>query len=339
MDVTLLIGFIALALSPAPEESTAEPAPATPDVEAPSDPDIAPAAEPSGTAVAPDKTPPTALVEPAAPAEGEIPAKEGTPTAEAPAVAEIPEPTPTETAAPQPSPPPPPAEDIEAAPITRKDEPESTETAYNRRGTFFSAAIGVGHCGATCAEIAAAGFGRLEAGYRFGHLAIGASGGLGISKVETSASDSDDAYGTADASGSMRFGHFAAIMQFFPATTSRFDPYVQVGFGFHRYRDKGSVRDGPIDTYDLKVNAPGVLLGAGVPLFLNERTALGLRFDKTIPFAGKICVEIDGMAPPDQSKCEAWSKLTSDANAIDRRYFRLDRERPWSVSLEIRTTF
>jgi len=216
-------------------------------------------------------------------------------------------------------------------------EPPSLQNP-RRAGGFISASAGAGHCGTWCSHMAALGSGRVEAGYRWGTVAVGASASLAGGTFDTQASEDSDIYSTFDASGSTRFFHVGPILQFFPVAAGRFDPYASVGVGFRRVVDISDVEgiDGEVKYWE---SGAGVTLGAGIPVYVTERVALGLRYDKSFSIAGKTCATIDGQTPNGVERCEDWSDGTEDLNTVDSRFVRLARPRPWTVAFELRFVF
>ncbi len=232
----------------------------------------------------------------------------------------------------------------ERAPLQERpryaDEDIDTPSVENpqRRGGFVSMSVGAGHCGTWCSHMAALGGGRIEAGYRWGVVAVGASASLVGGKFDTPASDDSDFYFTSDATGSTRFFHVGPILQFFPVSQGRFDPYASVGVGFRRLVDLADVDglDGEVKYWE---SGAGVTLGAGIPIYVTDRIAVGVRYDKSFSIAGKVCATIDGETPNGVDRCEDWSDQTDDLNTVDSRYVRLSRPRPWTVAFEIRFLF
>lgn len=76
-----------------------------------------------------------------------------------------------------------------------------------------------------------------------------------------------------------------------------------------------------------------------MPVRVSERVWVGARFDKTFALRGQQCLTVDGQAPDNRDECEPHGQNTSDLNRIDRRFVRLSRPRPWTVSLEVRIDF
>ena len=235
------------------------------------------------------------------------------------------------------------ATDPEPSPIEQTQERErsdETDARYQREGTSLALAGGLGQCGTACSYLPVLGGARLELGYRWGHVAIGASTSLIGAKYSTAESGPDDIYGTSDEDGRIQFFQIGPFAQFFLATTGRLDPYLHIGFGYHRFTRTSDVAGSP-DSFRWKywAQSPGVTLGGGVPVFVTDRIQLGARFDKSIQFSGQVCRTIDGAALPDESRCESWNEESQDLNAIDRRFDRLTRPRPWLVSFEARFMF
>lgn len=227
-----------------------------------------------------------------------------------------------------------------ASPPRSTDEETEPTSVHNpqREGGFISVSVGAGHCGTWCSHMAALGSGRVEAGYRWGTVAVGASASLAGGTFDTPASEDSDIYFTVDASGSTRFFHVGPVLQFFPVAEGRFDPYVSVGIGFRRAVDVADV-DGVQGEVKYWESGAGATVGAGIPVYVTDRVALGLRYDKSFSIAGKVCSTIDGQTPDGVEECEDWSDQTEDLNTVDSRFVRLARPRPWTVAFELRFVF
>ncbi|MGH1342341.1 MAG: outer membrane beta-barrel protein [Nannocystales bacterium] len=228
---------------------------------------------------------------------------------------------------------------FEERPRYSDEEIAPPDTAKPRRaGGFVSLSAGAGHCGSWCGHMAALGGGRFEAGYRWGHVALGANASLVGGRFDTPASTDTDLYFTEDARGSTRFFHVGPMLQFFPASRGRFDPYVSAGVGFRRVVDLADVEDvdGEVKYWE---SGLGFTVGAGVPVYVTERVAIGLRYDKTFAVGGNLCYTVGGETPRGAERCEAWSKLTDELNTVDERAARLTRPRPWTVAFEMRVAF
>lgn len=329
MDVLLLAGVLVAQPAPtSPQPETATPteaeAPAVqPDesVGDPAEPD-ADAPEPeSSDAETTDDVPP--VVEQPAPSPAEEPVPESAPE---------PEPVPTFTSAQ--------ARDPEPSPLEerRDDDAQLRDEEVSRAGPFISLSVGAGHCGAWCSYLQAIGGGRFEAGYRWGHVALGGSTSIVAGTYDNAASDNEDIYFTVAAKGSTRFFVIGPVVQLFLAGEGRFDPYVSLGIGYRRAVDVATVEDvdGEVKYWESGV---GVSVGAGIPVRVSERVTIGGRFDKTFAVGGKMCGTIGGNVPEGRERCETWSKQTADLNAIDKRFSRLTRPRPWTVGLELRVSF
>ncbi|MBV1859859.1 MAG: hypothetical protein KUG77_15715, partial [Nannocystaceae bacterium] len=133
--------------------------------------------------------------------------------------------------------------DDELAPIAERSA-EEIVVDYQRRGGFVSLSGGVGHCGAECSDLPAIGGARFEGGYRWGHLAIGASVSIAGAKFSTAESEEGDFYRTSEADGRIQFFQMSPFAQLFFASSGRFDPYVQAGFGYHHFLRQSDIRRG-----------------------------------------------------------------------------------------------
>lgn len=216
-------------------------------------------------------------------------------------------------------------------------EPTSAENPQ-RQGGFISVSVGAGHCGTWCSHMAALGSGRVEAGYRWGTVAVGASASLAGGTFDTPAAESSDIYFTVEASGSTRFFQVGPVLQFFPIAAGRFDPYASVGIGFRRAVDVADV-EGVAGEVKYWESGAGATLGAGIPVYATDRVALGLRYDKSFSIAGKVCSTVEGQTADGVEECEDWSDETGDLNTVDSRFVRLARPRPWTVAFELRFVF
>ncbi len=337
MDVAILA--VLLAGQPVPLAPRTEPSPPQ-DVE-PTDAAPAPEAEASDVVVpAAPKTGSATEVEPEAAAQAgaaaEVSAEPEAASEATPAtVADDPEPLsePVANVTEDERPP------LDSRPGYAEEELQPTSVQNpNREGGFISVSVGAGHCGTWCSHMAALGSGRFEAGYRWGTVAVGASASLAGGTYDTPASENSDIYFTVEASGSTRFFHVGPVLQFFPIAAGRFDPYASVGIGFRRAVDVADV-DGISGEVKYWESGAGATLGAGIPVYVTDRVALGLRYDKSFAIAGKVCATIDGQAPDGVEECEDWSDQTEDLNTVDSRFVRLARPRPWTVAFELRVVF
>lgn len=330
MDVAFSL-FVAALLAPV-SEAAAEPS--EPDTEARAEPVDAVDVVPSPQAEADGE-------EDAQPAPTNDATETAAPPQEVAAGPTEPQPVPEEQHLAEPTDEPlPPARDFEQAPLAREKDASEEDDEYWRRGGFISFAGGLGHCGGSCSYLPVIGGARFEAGYRWGHLALGASVSLAGAKYSTAQSEPDDIYFTSDETGRVQFFQLNPFVQLFLAKTGRVDPYLHLGLGYHRFT-RASRFDGGNGASDWKytASAPAVTVGGGVPFFVTERIQLGGRFDKVIAFAGKICRTIDGSAIDGEPECRSNAEETQDYNTIDRRFDRLARPRPWTVSFELRVAF
>lgn len=355
MDVIACAGLLAISLrgAPAPQLVPEPGAPANPDGSAERSGDAAAPAEPEDSAEpqAPAEAPEPEAPEPEAPepeagaAPSGPPTEATEPTAASPSGAEPAtdtlaqaESAPAESA---------PAE-FAAAPATYDKRPPTearrkAEAAYGgedpgRRGGFISLSVGAGHCGVWCSYMGAIGGGRFEAGYRWGHFALGGSVSLYGGNYSLSESGDDAIYSTPEADGSTRFFKLGPMAQLFFAEQGRFDPFLAVGLGFRRLVEVTEYAPNGIEGRYWEFGA-GLSVGGGVPVRVSDRVWVGARFDKTFALRGQQCLTVDGQAPDNRDECEPHGQNTSDLNRIDRRFVRLSRPRPWTVSLEVRIDF
>ncbi len=229
----------------------------------------------------------------------------------------------------------------ERAPLHARDDAADEDDdpfAASPTGAFISLSVGAGSCGVECSFIAAIGGARFEAGYRWGHVAIGGRASLLGGNYDTPDSDVDDIYFTADAKGSMRFSEITPFVQIFFASAGRFDPYAAFGLGYRRVVDTARVGDPALNVKYWESGA-GVSVAAGVPIRVSDRVSVGLRYDKTFSLGGELCATVDGEPAIEGQRCESWSDATDELNEVDLRYVRRARLRPWTLGLELRLTF
>lgn len=227
------------------------------------------------------------------------------------------------------------------------DEPASfaaprplDDDLVQRRGGFIAVSVGISNCGSGCPELTLGGAGRMEGGYRWPHIAVGASVSFGGGQYDTVESDEEDIVTSFDADGSLRYLHFGPFVQAHFVSTGQVDPFVALGFGYHRLTD---VYEARIDQTPFAVryweSSLGVRVGAGAPIFVGERVTLGPRFDYVFPLGGQQCSTVDGMPVEAEPECVKWSDSLDDRNDVDRRLIRRSRLRPWSLALELRVAF
>ena len=212
-----------------------------------------------------------------------------------------------------------------------------TPGVTRRRGGFLSFSGGISNCGVGCSDVAMGGLARFEAGYRWPHVALGASFSMGGADLGTSRGL--DGYADARVRTSLRYAYFGPFAQLHFVESGSVDPYVAVGLGYHRLTRAQDVLVDP-ETIDINPwdESAGVRLGAGAPLFLGERVSLGPRFDYVFPVDGRLCQTVDGQGE-DGDGCTAWSEGLDGLDGDTRRALRRARPRPWSLALEIRVQF
>ncbi len=228
-----------------------------------------------------------------------------------------PQPPPESEPAPTPTPSPPPLSDADKAaeldeftdmldPLPREPEPEpepepkprSTRRAaprldpgtIARRGFTVSPAVGATLCGHEWCDAYRGGFGgQLELGLRFGTLMpqISVDGGSGRDDTSTLDEQLGLPYGTIDSAGTTFFGAGGGLSVFFNGQ-GRLDPYASVRLGYTRTVSRFGI--GPND-YKETVSRGSVRLGGGLDVFVGRNVSVGPRFDVTIGFAGRVCVE------------------------------------------------
>lgn len=206
-----------------------------------------------------------------------------------------------------------------------------------RRGGFLSLSGGISNCGVGCSDVSMGGLARFEAGFRWPHVALGASVSLGGADLGSS----DDLIGFEGlpAQSSLRYAYFGPFAQFHFVASGPIDPYIAFGLGYHRLTRAHDVADGPetidVNTWD---EAAGVRIGGGVPLFLGKRVSLGPRFDYVFPIGGRLCQTVDGRSE-EGGACTSWSDGLDGLDGETRRTLRRIRPQPWSLTLEIRAQF
>lgn len=301
--------------TPDPQREEAEPAPEEPKAERsepePAEPDAQVTNEPAEPIESEPSTPPT---EPSTPPAEPTPANE--------------------------------AESTQSAMLSQTEplegwdvDVEVAEAVPTHNAAFLGFSVGLGNCGPLCADIRVAGAGRFEAGYRWAFISLGASASILGANYRTSASDDDAVVPTDDAEGSLRFVSLYPFVRLNPAPNGRLDPFVSLGLGYLRSADRADIgtNGGREERYWVETVAAHI--SAGIPIMVNDSIAIGPRFDKALPIAGRACAETDGEPMADQSKCKNLERQLRGLNGIDRRAIRRARLRPWSASLEVRASF
>ena len=323
MDVLLLAGVLVAQPALNPTETPTDPTTVTDSAQAGPDEGVVEPAEPEASQPEASQSEPTPTDLDTATASEAAPATQD---------AAVPEPQPEPASATAQ------AWEAEPSPLEARVEAGVEDVETSRAGAFISISVGAGHCGAWCSYLRAIGGGRFEAGYRWGHLALGGSASIVGGSYDNVASVPEDIYFTVYAKGSTRFTQLGPVVQLFLASEGRFDPYVSAGIGYRRVVDVAEVEgiDGEVKYWE---SGAGVTVGAGVPVVVSDRVTVGGRFDKSFAIAGKTCATIGGEAPPDRDRCQSWSKQIAELNPVDERFSRLSRPRPWTVSVELRVSF
>ncbi len=332
--LTLWLAAVAPADSAAPIVPPPDADAAPPSADASPAPDSA--ADPGGTETSgPPSDPPPAASDPPAATDSESGLEPG-PATDAP-----PEAAPSE-----PAPPPagetvntftsarPEAHDPEARhQLSRPSEDvEDEEPEFNRQGFMMSMSVGISGCRTDCALFRVGGSGRLGLGYRYNYVGFGVAASIGGAQY-TEPDDMD----FPSSKGSIRYLEVGPFFQVFPVSKGRIDPFVEVGLGFFRFTDKGTVDDIGDSKYEYWLSRPAVRLGVGFPLYVRPRFSIGPRFDQTIGFAGKVCADVEDV--DFEEECVDVSEAVEDASEIESRQFRRSLPRPWSLTLDARFVF
>lgn len=205
-------------------------------------------------------------------------------------------------------------------------EPPADEyVAFARRGLILRTSAGITHCAQdVCDSIPLGGLGRFDVGYRLGLFTLMAtvSGGGGRLDIP----DFENANGpVTNARGGLTFLFAGAVGLIHPISYGRFDPWLGVGFGYSRVRQRIDADQTELET---TFSRGGVELGTGLDIYVARRVALGPRFDATLPFGGSICTNTDGIG-----ECfNVVDVVDSDTAAIARQRRRAF-PRPWSVTI------
>ncbi len=332
MDVAAPILALAL-LGPAVEPTEplpADPTPTEPDAE-PAEPD----AEPAGPSLGLN---PREVPEPAEPTEPTAePDFDNPPPPSEPAPARTAEVFPAPVDTPPTAPPISAGEEVEDA--LEREPPEPTPL-HNRTGLFLSLSAGVANCGTQCSHFSIGGSGRVEFGYRWGLVSLGAGLSIAGAGYSTTNSTDDDILSSIEGSGSTRMFGLTPFVQLNPVQSGILDPFFALGVGYHRFTDRFQPEGGDSTTEGKYwEQAPALRLSVGLPIFGNERVSAGLRYDRFVPFSGTECFTIADQALDGQNKCRKISRNTEDLNDMDKRFVRSLRIRPWSAALELRVGF
>ena len=170
-------------------------------------------------------------------------------------------------------------------------------------------------------------------------MSLGVATSLAGARFDIPTSDYESIVLTEESEGSVRMFGVGPFVQLNPSPRGRLDPFFAAGFEYHRFMDVAEFDNGTRlikDKYWL--HGPAVRLAVGLPIFLTERTTLGLRYDRHVPFSGAECFISDGEPPEGQNQCRARKRIDDGFNTVDGRFVRRTRERPWSATLELRVS-
>lgn len=233
---------------------------------------------------------------------------------------------------------------VAASPPASDDLPEPQDAVpprerevFDRIGVLAAISTGIGSCPQLwCALIPAAGIGRFELGYRYKWIAPVASLSIGGSPIDLPVSSTAAPNAPGDAEASLRFLDVGLGVQAFPMTRTRFDPFFRLGLAYSRTLLTASNDD---VKYEMKLSRAAVVLGGGLSIYVARHFAVGPRFDVVLPFAGKLCEELDG-EPVLEDRCPSVRDLVDAANnTIDERAIRKVLPTPWSFTVDARFVF
>lgn len=175
---------------------------------------------------------------------------------------------------------------------TRRASPRLDHSDIVRRGFVLSPAVGATLCGHDWCDAYRGGFGgQLELGIRFGTLMpqVSVDGGSGSDDTSTLDKQLGLPRGTIDSSRTTFFGVGGGLSVFFNHK-GRLDPYASTRLGYTRTVSLFSVGNAQ---YKEVVSRGSVRLGGGLDVFIGRNVSVGPRFDVTIGFAGRVCVEAE----------------------------------------------
>jgi hypothetical protein len=282
-------------------------------------------------------TPPTQVPtqEPRAPApEGET-SESSTPASETPPASEMPPISEPEPAAPTSEPAAAETADTSETPKTimfedptgpaelRSQTPlEAPAEAFSRSGGLIGASAGITNCSQSdCFDIAMAGLGRLELGYRIGVAALVASGSVGGASLSAPAQ-------YPGLKGRALFVDIGGGIQISPVRKGRVDPFIGAKLGYTQMR--WSLTNG-IEDGKAWYSRGFVGFTTGLNFFVAKVVAIGPRFDYLIPFAGKLCSR-----DPTMSSCNSTKDLVDQGqDAYERRSIRRTFAQPWSLTVNL----
>jgi len=190
----------------------------------------------------------------------------------------------------EPLPPEPEPEPDPEPPPTRRAPPRLDPADLVRRGFVISPAVGATLCGHDWCDSYRGGFGgQLELGFRFGTLMphVSMDGGSGSDDTGVLEEQLRLPRGTIDSSRTTFFGVGGGLSLFFKKR-GRLDPYTSARLGYTRTTSVFKV--GNVQ-YKESVSRGSVRLGGGLDVFIGRNVSIGPRFDVTIGFAGRVCVE------------------------------------------------
>jgi len=221
-------------------------------------------------------------------------------------------------------------------PLEPSELPEPSESSFE--GPFASLGAGLSGCGLGCSDLYVGGIARLEAGYRWPHVALGVSFSLGGGDLGRP--DLPVAFEDVKVRGSLRYVHAAPFVQVHFVDSGPVDPWIAVGLGVHRLmREFVASQDEVGARLRTWENAGGLRLGVGAPFAVGPRVMVGPRFDYVFPIQGQLCQTLDGEPTSEAGRCIGWNDALDGVGGEARRALRRGRARPWSVALEIRFLF
>jgi len=186
---------------------------------------------------------------------------------------------------------------------------------------------GLVHCAqALCDTIPMGGMGRFDVGYRAGYYSLWATVDGGGGRLDIPTFEDENGL-VSHVHGDLTFLHAGVGVAFHPVDLGRVDPWLGVGIGFSRtkQRFRSDQRN-----YDLLYRRGAAMPGGGIDVYLTRRVAMGPRADIVLPFAGSRCIRQGGT-----EECLNVVDIVDSSDAAISRARRRSFPRPWSVTLQV----
>jgi len=214
------------------------------------------------------------------------------------------------------------AQQAEPEPAAPDGKPKAPDP-YVRTGVILGAGLGYGTCVAAYCEDFRGGFAaNAEVGWRWRFVAPVLTIGGTVGPLEID--------GLPGFRGHMGLLDVMGGVLFFPSLRSKFDPFLGVHLGYTQ--STVQLRRSDV-TLRERISRGGVRLSAGLLFLVHPNVSVGPRFDFTLPFAGRACVDASNRFGSIPTDCIDLADLPEDS-LIDPR----DLPKPLSVTVHVRGT-